>query len=213
LQTAGALIVFLLFSGPQYVGWWHLPAQFFPLATNDPYQDAELFGVIRDPYDRMVSEFYYICTLKVFDWRPDQCDRSRLSDASYMNKWLTRKIQNRARDSGLSFLVDNGHFTPQYDFVVGPHQVRMLDYVLKLDEETLADDFHKLMTAFGLSKVQLQKLNALGAAARGDSSTHLNVEHLDATSLAVINELYSLDFSLGDYKIRTESGRRDSVIG
>jgi Sulfotransferase family len=174
----------------------------FPLADNDPYKDAELFGVIRDPHDRMVSEFHYICTLKVFDWRPNQCDRSKLLDATYMNEWITRKIRNRKRDSGLSYLVDNGHFTPQYDFIVGPHQVRMLDYVLKMNDESLADDFSKLVKAFGLSStVQLQKLNALGAAARGDA--HLTVEHLDDASRRVIQELYPFDFAIGDYQVRS----------
>lgn len=160
--------------------------------------------MIRDPYDRMVSEFYYICTLKVFDWRPNQCDRAQLTNATYMNQWLTRKIRNRARgNSGLSYLTDNGHFTPQYDFIVGPNQVRMIDYVLTMTEETLADDFARLMRAFGLSHVQLQKLNALGASARGPTSTHLGVEDLDETTLKTIHEMYPLDFALGNYAMRT----------
>lgn len=150
----------------------------------------------------MVSEFYYICTLKVFDWRPDQCDRSKLSDPNYMNEWLTRKLNDREQDSGLAFLIDNGHFTPQYDFIFGPNEVRMVDHVLTMNEETLADDFHTLMKAFDLTKVQLQKLNALGAAARGNSDTHLDVNHLDATALRSINEMYRNDFSLGDYAMR-----------
>jgi hypothetical protein len=152
----------------------------------------------------MVSEFYYICTLKVFDWRPDQCDRSKLFDAKYMNEWLSRKLNDRERDSGLAYMMDNGHFTPQYEFIFGPHDVRMLDYVLRMNDETLSEDFHKLMYAFGLDKIKLKKINALGAATRGDSNTHLDVHHLDATALQSIHEMYPNDFFIGSYEKRND---------
>ena len=44
------------FEWPRNYGWWHLPAQLFPVAGADPYAGAELFAVIRDPFDRLVSE-------------------------------------------------------------------------------------------------------------------------------------------------------------
>ena len=188
---------YILLTGPQYVGWWHLPVQLFPIANNNPYENAELFGVVRDPYDRMVSEFYYICTLKVMSWRPDQCDRSRLSDVNYMNEWLSQKIRNRETDSGSSYLIDNGHFTPQYDYIYGPNQVRMLDYVLFMDQEQFNEDFQTLMNAYGLPQVQLKKLNALGATARSD--THLDTSHLDPKTIQWIHNMYPDDFSIGGY--------------
>lgn len=192
----------LAMAGPQYVGWWHLPAQLFPIAGSNPYQNAELFGVIRDPYDRMVSEFYYICTLKVIDgWRPDQCNRTQLSDPSYMNAWLQDKIQHRETDSGRAYMVDNGHFTPQYDFIFGPHNVRMLDYVLRMDDAAeFAQQFEQLMAAYALPQVQLQKLNALGAAAR--TTDHLTVEHFDANTRQWIHTMYPDDFALGAYVLK-----------
>jgi len=163
--------------------------------------------VIRDPYDRMVSEFYYICTLKVFDWRPDQCDRSKLFDATYMNEWLRHKLHDRERDSGAAYLLDNGHFTPQYEFIFGPHDVRMLDFVLQMDgDDQLSDNFDRLMNAFGLNRVHLQKMNAIGAAERGDSKTHLDVHNLSAAALQAIHELYPHDFTIGGYTKRTAEG-------
>jgi hypothetical protein len=145
----------------------------------------------------MVSEFYYICTLKVFDWRPDQCDRSQLSNVTYMNEWLSKKIRNRETDSGRSYLIDNGHFTPQYDYIYGPNQVRMLDYVLFMDRDEFHSDFRTLMQAYELPQVQLKKINALGAVARGDS--HLDTSHLDVSTLQWIHNMYPDDFTLGGY--------------
>ena len=41
---------------PRNYGWWHLPAQLFPMAHSNPYAGAELFAIVRDPFDRLVSE-------------------------------------------------------------------------------------------------------------------------------------------------------------
>ena len=155
------------YNWPEHVGWWHLPLFFFPLCNIHPYQHAETFAVIREPYDRMVSEFYYICTLKVFDWRPDQChNRTQLNQPNYMNQWLRDKLLQMGRATSMTetsdtagttttaaaaammYLQDNGHFTPQYDFIVGPNQVRYVDHVLRL--ESLNDGFVELNKAYGL---------------------------------------------------------------
>ena len=99
-------------------------------------------------------------------------------------------------------MIDNGHLTPQYDFVYGPYEVRILDYVLTMNDDTLANDFHRLMKAFQMPKVQLQKVNALGSAKQVDSNARLNVDHLDAQSLHWIHDFYSRDFALGDFATR-----------
>jgi Sulfotransferase family len=180
---------------PQHVGWWHVPPHFFPLAGADPYQGAELFAVVRDPYDRMLSEFIYICTLKVFDWRPDQCNRTRLLEPEYMNHWLKSKLSSRAKRPGArQYLADNGHFTPQFDFLVAPNDVRMVDYVLRLGRD-LDAEFDALMKAYGLSHLKLKKLNALGAEPR--SEQHLSVTDLGKETIEIIHNTYPGDFKLG----------------
>lgn len=190
---------------PKGIGWWHVPRIFFPLENVDPYFGSEHFAVIRDPYDRMVSEFYYICTLKVFDWRPDQCQRDRLLEKEYMNEWLQQKMTNRDREGALGFLSDNGHFTAQYDFIVGPNQVRMIDYVLKMDKD-FDSDFERLMHAFALDDVQLEKFNAIGAQSR-DEKTHLKVADFDEKTIDTIHQLFAKDFELG-YPMMNHANQR-----
>lgn len=189
---------------PKHVGWWHLPAYLFPLASANPYQSTDLFAIVRNPYERLVSEFYYICTLKVKDWRPDQCDnRTRLFDADYFNAWLSRKLQSQqvhhqqGRQEGKTsqeYLADNGHFTAQHDFLVGPHQVRVVDYVLRMDDTVtpLAEQFARLVTSFGNNMT----LSFMGAISAGERNTtqHLTIRHLDQPTLDWIHRLYPHDF-------------------
>lgn len=182
---------------PRYVGWWHLPAYLFPLVGSNPYQSTELFAIVRDPYDRMVSEFYYICTLKVKDWRPDQCDnRTRLFDPSYMNDWLTKKLRGRESQTAQGFLADNSHFTPQHEFLVGPHQVRVVDYVLRMDDPDwpLAEQFDRLMAAFGMSAdIKLAHMGAISAGER-NTTEHLTTDNLHPSTLDWIHRQYPDDF-------------------
>jgi hypothetical protein len=190
---------------PMHVGWWHLPAWVFPLVGSNPYQSSELFAIVRDPYERMVSEFYYICTLKVKEWRPDQCDnRTRLFDKDYMNQWLAKKLSDRESSplTASSYLSDNGHFTPQADFLVGPHQVRMVDYVLRLDDpkDPLSDQFQRLTAAFGLSNMRLPQMGAISAGER-NTTEHLSVGHLQESTLDSIHRRYPHDFTRLGYEM------------
>jgi hypothetical protein len=188
---------------PGHSGWWHLPQWFFPIRTHDslidPYQNAESFAVVREPYDRMISEFYYICTLRIFDWRPDQCQRESLNDKEYMNDWLQQKLKAPAPDQPAGivnwdyYMSDNGHFTPQYDFIVGPNEVRYVDHVLRLEDMT--DGFTELMAAYGLDDLHLKKMNALGAKTRDDAQ--LTTRHLSPETLELLHERFDKDFMFG----------------
>ena len=196
---------------PQHVGWWHLPAYLFPLVGSNPYQSTDLFAVIRDPYERMISEFYYICTLKIKDWRPDQCDnRTRLFDESYMNQWLTKKLQGRASQTAAEYyLADNSHFTPQHEFLVGPHEVRVVDYVLRMDDPdlSLSEQFSRLMKAYGMpSNMTLPFMGAISAGER-NTTNHLTVYNLQQSTLESIHRHYQDDL---DYFGYTKMEKKES---
>eukprot|EP00977_Amphora_coffeiformis_P009337 scaffold2120_cov169-Amphora_coffeaeformis.AAC.19 len=191
---------------PQYVGWWHLPAYLFPLVGSNPYQFTDLFAVVRDPYERMISEFYYICTLKIKDWRPDQCDnRTRLFDESYMNQWLHKKVQEwESQTAAEYYLADNSHFTPQHEFLVGPHQVRVVDYVLRMDDPDLplTEQFTRLMKAYNMpSDMTLPFMGAISAGAR-NTTDHLTVDNLRQSTLDRIRHHYEKDLEYLRYEAR-----------
>lgn len=182
------------FEWPSKIGYWHLPPQLFPLMGTDPYGGADLFAVVREPRDRLISEFYYVCRKKNprGDVDVDGCDRTRVNDPAYMNAWLKTSL-NRTQTFDMAasdYLDRNGHFTPQSQFVFSSFDVRMVDYVLRM--ETLQTDFPRLMQAYGLDiKLKHEKTNT----AR-NVSADLTAGSIDRDLDASIREKYRRDFDL-----------------
>lgn len=160
----------------------------------NPYEDADLFAVVRDPYDRLLSEFYYICRRKISNWWDVvDCNRTRTHEAEYMNEWIQHKLQQVPTKamSAQDLLNYNGHFTPQSHFLVSfPSQVRMVDYVLKMDN--LSSEITALMKAYGgWAMMPSHKKNA----ARNE--THdLEARHFDAKTLSLFQERYGHDVDI-----------------
>ena len=107
-----------------------------------------------------------------------------------MNEWLQNKLSHNDLSKAETYLEDNGHFTPQYSFLVTQQGVRMVDYVLNMDD--LPEQFEGLMEAFSLNvHMVTKKMNA----AR-NSTTHLQVEDLDSVTVKSIQKVFQNDFAL-----------------
>lgn len=200
-----------MFEWPRGIGWWHLPPYLFPLVgSTDPYEDADLFVVVRNVSERLLSEYYYIC------WKNNkkrkkntECDATRMHEPAYLNEWLTERLREKrghllsnTQDQRVSvqanvFLDHDGHFTPQYDFVVSPLGVRMVDYVLQMDR--LEQEFPALMRAYGLDgsiSLPIHKTNTMRNHNTTTTDPQLQVEHMNATVRELIQEVYRHDLEL-----------------
>jgi len=199
--------------------WWHTPRQYFPFmftggggnqnnnnntSSNanyaDPYRNAELFAVVRDPYTRIVSEFHWKCSPIV-----RQCDKTRQHDPEYMNAFLQNllsrhydvELARQQRTKVPNYRVGatepglRDHFAPQYTFVVSSwtaasgqqFHVRMADHVLYFEQ--LEEHFRRLMQAYSLDgAVKLEeKFNSAAAlAAKSKLKTSLT-EIMQATNM------------------------------
>jgi hypothetical protein len=79
-----------------------------------------------------------------------QCDRTRLSDRTYMYSSLERKLQRTPTVdiSAKVYLDQNGHFTPQSHLIFSTFDVRMVDTILRM--VALETDIPQLMAAYRL---------------------------------------------------------------
>lgn len=205
--------------------WWHLPPSYFfeyrgvLLPDQNPYQDVDLFTVVRDPYDRLLSEYYYQQTYLVSD-----NERKQTQDVRYMNRWVTTNLKaymktscnkSAKRDLSLNatatkaYLRKDGHFIPQYDFVYNTAGVRsmstssssnppkLVKHVLKF--ETLRKDFNALMYQYGLDEL----VPLPHEIVRKSLDKKLGLYNLTLANLQLIEQVYAKDFEEFNYPIRS----------
>jgi len=154
---------------------WHLPISELP--SNLYGDDAALFAVVRNPYDRCLSKFYYD------NRRHTSLGRlmPSINEEDYLNGWIKSNLKAKMdQDIFVSF------FFPAYDYVFDKDTGnQVVDYILRY--EKLGDDFDQLMKEFSLD-ITLGKRNAR------HSSATLGVENLSNESIQIINDYFYNDF-------------------
>jgi len=137
---------------------WHVPPMYLEAnITNNvkeifnPYRDntTQLFAVVRDPYDRIVSEYRYNPSWK----KSDGWDRS---NATQLNQWVLQTLSQmiEAQPGSLTYFLRDGHMIPQYDYIRG-NEHRM--HILR--QERLAQEFACLARVFQLPEAMVVNLS------------------------------------------------------
>lgn len=173
----------------------------FPLKGINPYENADLFAIVREPFDRLLSEYYYICRKEMnANWNYIDCNRTRIQEPDYMNEWLQDKLKQMPAGemTPKQFLLDNGHYTPQSQFLISyPAQIRMVDYVL--DMHNLTPEFNALVKAYGIN---VEMLPGRKNAARNGTGGDLDASHFDERTLALFHERYGDDILIANQRRR-----------
>ncbi|GKY90338.1 hypothetical protein MPSEU_000007800 [Mayamaea pseudoterrestris] len=130
---------------------WHVPAHFFPFLKADPYFASDLFAVIRmPPMDRAISQYFWFCAeVRRSRLKPlirKYCGKSRKHRAASVHRYFNDRLHPTTLKG---YLQDHGHWIPQYDYVVGPLQVRYVTHVLQL--EHMSNDYSRLGAAYHLN--------------------------------------------------------------
>lgn len=147
--------------------WWHNPEQ--------RHDGSYTFAIVRNPYDRIVSEYNY----KVFN---PFCK----NDPDKLNQWIKNKF---SAINHLPHIHDN-HFVPQYKFIFDKNGNKKVDFVLNY--ENLKNEFNELMKMFNLpvfltdEKINKKKCN-------------LTSDDLNEESKMLIKQYYKKDFELFNY--------------
>jgi len=178
---------------------WHVPSQYFDLPNTfkfNPYKNAKLFVVVRNPFDKIISDYYY--TYKVLR---KKTPKEKYNDELFMNQYITRKLDfMKGAIKGDFFLKENktignkeyfsasGHFIPQYDYVYEGTK-RIIDHVLHF--ESLDEEFESLMEMYNMNVI-LPK--------RKERKKVLSAKNISIENIRRIEYMYAQDFATFGYE-------------
>ena len=170
---------------------WHAPSWLLPTHLN-PYHDAELFSVIRNPYDRVVSDYYWRFTIIEKQY-------SKLTPF-HMNNWVKEKLQPRLPyvDSVDPWKYKEhcnkgGHWVLQYQYIFNPMNEQVVHHVLRF--EHLQEEFDKLMVEYNLN-ITLPHVNKATITSQQRLMTS---QDLSLENRKWIETIYARDFDAFDY--------------
>lgn len=157
--------------GTKKCTYWHVPPKHFYL--NNYYDSDDTFCVIRDPRDRMVSEYSYR--------HKGQADKNNKDD---MNKWLKENMNDEnVYNGGL-----NCHFVPQHEYIYNDNNERTCNHILKFDN--LTSEFNDLMEKKNVD-VRLSDNKK-----DNKSNFNLTIDDIDDENMQKIFKLYKKDFEI-----------------
>ena len=150
------------------ISTYHIPPSYFE-KDNNPYDNKELFCVVRNPYDRMVSEFKFYNKFYKKNHNPSK---------ENLNKFI-KKLPKLIQGKKIKY---DGHLLPQYKYLENTN----IKYENILKFENLEDDFNNFCLNNNLPIHKLSKNNK--------TISKLSVEDLDQESKDIIYEIYEKDF-------------------
>ncbi|CAB9500460.1 Sulfotransferase family [Seminavis robusta] len=182
--------------------WHQPPAKFYQHDNNNgpnpsqqnPYSNKNLFAIVRNPYARMISEFY--CPWSGYT-SADEGEHNQES----LNIFLQQKLLQYQKDP-----VDL-HLLPQSHFIFGSLTkegpiVQVVDHVLFF--ENLTSHVHELFQAYDLD-IALEHVNAGTDKTQQNQqqrqrSRRMGVGDLSNETIELINEIHREDFETLGYQ-------------
>jgi hypothetical protein len=168
---------------------WHIPISYFQEDQRRHLygENVDFFSVVRNPYRRVLSEFY--CP-----WEGYKSASS--PTVATFNKWIHSRIldsQKLARD----------HFHPQHRYIWDDQGRQVVRHVLR--QERLQEDFASLMKMYGIVDVVFINQTVNAAATSSHHQRRFTIDDFDNKTAALINLFYEQDFQRLGYEMKVDS--------
>lgn len=198
---------------------WHTPPKLLKTYVDEekyPYNDSDLFVVIRNPYSRILSEYY--CPWLGFQakFRKDTVHDKDPNDPDVMNIWVTSMVArlsnametfNDRKEGDLPTKQSKGMNEDKY-ILAQKHYVNQAEYVFDGDEvvvknlvhyENLATEFDALMKTYDINTSLPSKDK--GGTYTDKNKGRLSHTDLDPETIALINKFAKPDFEKFGYQM------------
>jgi hypothetical protein len=159
------------------IHFWHIPIRYIESNKRESLlEDYEFFTVVRDPYTRCLSEFYFFVCM---GWIDAKHTRESL------NETICKYINSKP---------DRDHWAPQSLFVYDERGEQIVKHILRF--ENLDNDFSTLMKEYNLDIQLVTRENIMNKI--------FTVNDLYPVTVKLINDFYHEDFvNFGYQKILT----------
>ena len=149
---------------------WHAPLRFFKKYPYD--RNTILFTVVRNPYDRIISE----CLCK---WGGKYA--KQMKTIKHLNNYITQQVRKK-KEIDLTFY----HFFPQHFYTHNEKGEQVVNHIIKYED---ISKFNDLMKQYSIDITYIVKKD----------KNRFTVKDISKNNIKLINEVYALDFKYYNY--------------
>jgi len=225
ITDVGCSLADLPYKAPNYQSYaltspWHTPPKILLHYADEakyPYSDADLFAVVRNPYSRILSEYY--CPWLGFQakFRKDTKYEKDPNDSKVMNEWVKSMVTrlgkamdefDNDRKEGVAPKKQAKGLNEDKYILAQKHYINQAEYVYDGDDmvvtnilhyENLSLEYDALMKKYDI-KSSLPTKEESGVYTE-ENKKRLSHMDLDPESIALINVFAKLDFEKFGYQM------------
>jgi len=223
LEEVGCFSPDLPYKAPDYQSYaltspWHTPPKLLKQHVNRlmyPYNDADLFTIVRNPYSRVMSEYYCPWTGFQPKYRPGTVHEKDPNDPMIMNEWVKSTVKSlgtamvefnekkekdkvKEQAKGLNedrFIVAQKHYVNQAEYVYDGDEIIVK---IVVHYENLSSEFDALMKKYDINMTLPPKKEGVYSDAK---KIRLSYTDLDPEAIALINGFAKVDFEKFGYQM------------
>ena len=169
---------------------WHVPPRYF---YPNAYEDVGTFCVVRNPVDRLVSQFKMNALHKLKG-------ASSIQLISSLNRYIISALRNEKDNYFRSLkndsFAEDCHVVAQYEYVWDQYGHRTCDHILKYETYNIFDDVNHILDHY---KQPTRRMNTTAERVTHHTQSDISRANISNTILQIVKEYYWKDMCLFGY--------------